>query len=142
MKSPSKAFSISNDRISGYFCSETVYNLSKKVLIDIEIKVLKKGLDYTPIQNKINELELTRDFSSVLWSASGQSYGKTKPTHLVIPFLTKKEKIRLLKKGIQGNNLHIFLCYLLFKTFFFIPQKTIQNRSQASPLKNLYSIPS
>ena len=90
MKSPSKAFSISNDRISGYFCSETVYNLSKKVLIDIEIKVLKKGLDYTPIQNKINELELTRDFSSVLWSASGQSYGKTKPTHLVIPFLTKK----------------------------------------------------
>ena len=60
--SPSKAFNNSNDRISGYFCSDTVFNLSKKVLTDIEIKVLEKGLDYAPIQNKINEPELRRDF--------------------------------------------------------------------------------
>ena len=53
-KSPSKAFNNSNDRLSGY--------LSKKVLTDIEIKVLEKGLDYAPIQNKINEPELRRDF--------------------------------------------------------------------------------
>ena len=37
-------------------------NLSKKILTDIEIKVLDKGLDYAPIQNKINEPELRRDF--------------------------------------------------------------------------------
>ena len=30
----SKAFNNSNDRISGYFCSDTVFNLSKKVLTD------------------------------------------------------------------------------------------------------------
>ena len=51
-----------NDRISGYFCSDTVFNLSKKVLSDMEIKIREKGLDYAPIQNKINKPELRRDF--------------------------------------------------------------------------------
>ena len=55
--------SITNsDRISGYFCSDTVFNLSKKVLSDMEIKILEKGLDYAPIQIKINKPELRRDF--------------------------------------------------------------------------------
>ena len=50
-KSPSKDFNIDNssNRISGYFCSDTVFNLSKKILTDIEIKVLEKGFDYAPI---------------------------------------------------------------------------------------------
>ena len=52
-KSPSKA-SNNNDCISRYFCSE--------VLTDTEIKVVEKGLDYAPIQNKINEPEFRRDF--------------------------------------------------------------------------------
>ena len=45
-----------------------MFNLSKKILTDIEIKVLKlilkfeKGLDYSPIQNKINEPELRINF--------------------------------------------------------------------------------
>ena len=51
-----------SDRISGYFCSDTVFNLSKKVLSDMEIKILEKGLDYVPIQSKINQPELRRDF--------------------------------------------------------------------------------
>ena len=50
-----------SDRISSFFCSDTVFNLSKKVLSYMEIKVLEKGLDYTPIQNKINEQDLRRD---------------------------------------------------------------------------------
>ena len=37
-------------------------NLSKKILTDIEIKVLDKVLDYAPIQNKINEPKLRKDF--------------------------------------------------------------------------------
>ena len=45
-------------RLSGYFCSDTIFNLSQKVLTDSEIKVLEKGLDYAPIQSKINEPEL------------------------------------------------------------------------------------
>ena len=44
------------------FCSDTVFNLSVKVLTDIEIKVLEKSLDYHPIQNKINEPEWRKDF--------------------------------------------------------------------------------
>ena len=34
---------IYENRLPGYFCSDTVFNLSKKVLSDAEIKVLGKG---------------------------------------------------------------------------------------------------
>ena len=54
--------STSEERIKGYFCSDTVFNLSNRVLSDNEIKVLEKGLDFAPIQRKINEPELRRDF--------------------------------------------------------------------------------
>ena len=50
-------------RLSGYFCSETVFNLSNRVLSDAEIRVLEKGLDYAPIQRKMNEPELIHDFN-------------------------------------------------------------------------------
>ena len=33
-------------RLTGYFCSETVFNLSSRALSDAEINVLEKGLDY------------------------------------------------------------------------------------------------
>ena len=58
----SKAKAIRKTRLSGYFCSNTVFNLNRKVLMDNEIKVLEKGLDYTPIQSKINEPKLLNDF--------------------------------------------------------------------------------
>ena len=48
-------------RLSGYFCSDTVFNLSKRVLSETEIKILEKGLDYAPIQRKINEPKLKND---------------------------------------------------------------------------------
>ena len=51
-----------DNRISGYFCSDTVFNLSRRVLSEDEIKVLEKGLDFAPIQNKVNESELRKDF--------------------------------------------------------------------------------
>ena len=49
-------------RINGYFCSDNVFNLSKKVLNEIEIKVLEKGLGFVPTPNIINEEDLRRDF--------------------------------------------------------------------------------
>ena len=52
----------SQSRLTGYFCSNTVFNLSRKVLSGTEIKILEKGLDYAPIQNKVNEPELRQDF--------------------------------------------------------------------------------
>ena len=56
------ANSSDESRLSGYFCSDTVFNLSKRVLSETEIKILEKGLDYAPIQRKINEPELKTDF--------------------------------------------------------------------------------
>ena len=50
-------------RLSGYFSSETIFNLTNRVLSDAEIRILEKGLDYSPIQRKINEPELRRDFN-------------------------------------------------------------------------------
>ena len=42
-------------RLRGHFCSDTIFNLSHRVLSDAEIKILEKGLDFAPIQRKINE---------------------------------------------------------------------------------------
>ena len=44
-------------------CSETIFNLSNRVLTDTEIKVLGKGLDFAPVQKKLNETELRSDFN-------------------------------------------------------------------------------
>ena len=52
----------SSKRIGGYFCSDTVFNLSSKVLTDTEINILEKGLDVAPIQNKTNQPELRKRF--------------------------------------------------------------------------------
>ena len=49
-------------RLSGYFCSDTAFNISKKVLSETEIKILEKALDYASMQKKINEPELKSDF--------------------------------------------------------------------------------
>ena len=48
--------------LEDYFCSKTVFNLSKKVLTETEIKVLEKGLDFAPIQKTLNEPELRKIF--------------------------------------------------------------------------------
>ena len=39
---------IPDKRLKSYFCSDTVFNLSSRVLSESEIKVLEKGLDFTP----------------------------------------------------------------------------------------------
>ena len=49
-------------RLKGFFCSKTVFNLSEKLLTEAEIKVLEKGLDFTPVQKTLNEPELRKDF--------------------------------------------------------------------------------
>ena len=53
----------SGSGLTGYFCSETIFNLSHRMLTDAEIKVLEEGLDFATIQRKINEPELKQDFN-------------------------------------------------------------------------------
>ena len=60
LDSSNKVSVTSERKLSGYFCSETVLNLSRKVLTETEIQILEKGLDFAPIQRKINEPELKR----------------------------------------------------------------------------------
>ena len=55
----------SQGQISGYFCSDTVFSLSHRVLTGTEIKISEKRLDYVPIQRKINEPELRKVFSEL-----------------------------------------------------------------------------
>ena len=51
-----------SDCIKGSFSSDSVFNLSKKVLCKTEIKVLEKGLGFSPTPSFINEADLQRDF--------------------------------------------------------------------------------
>ena len=51
-----------NDGLEDYFCSDTIFNLSNKVLSDPEVKVFEIGLDFAPTLQKINESELRKDF--------------------------------------------------------------------------------
>ena len=43
-------------------CSKSVFNLSKKVLTEIEISTEEKGLEFARIQKLLNEPELRKDF--------------------------------------------------------------------------------
>ena len=52
----------SSNCLKGHFCSDTIFNLSHRVLSDAEVKILDKGLDFALIQRKTNEPELRKDF--------------------------------------------------------------------------------
>ena len=62
-----KNVTTTDNRLSGYFCSETIFNLSNRVLTDTEIKVLEKGLDFAPIQKKLNEPELKQALNILIY---------------------------------------------------------------------------
>ena len=57
-------YNTDDSRMKRYFCTDTVFNVSNKVLTEGEIKVLEKGLDFARIQRKVNKLELRQDFES------------------------------------------------------------------------------
>ena len=58
-----KSLKIVNGRLKGYFYSKTVFNLSRKVLKEAEIRVAEKGLALAPTPTRINESELKRHFN-------------------------------------------------------------------------------
>ena len=57
--------STSSNHLKGHCCSGTIFNLSHKVLSDAAIKIFGKGLDFAPIQRKINESKVTKDFEEL-----------------------------------------------------------------------------
>ena len=67
-------------RIKGDFYSDVVFNLSRIILTETEIKVLEKGLNFAPIQNKINEPELRTDFNEFCRRMRTKWYFKDQPT--------------------------------------------------------------
>ena len=78
---PSKRLATSSAiRMTGYFCSDAVFNLSKRILTDIQTKVLEKGLDFAPIQRKINEPELRQDFADFSRRMHTKSFFRNEPT--------------------------------------------------------------
>ena len=104
--------------MSVYFCSDTVFNLSKRVLSDMEIKILEKGLDYAPIQNKINEPELKRDFERFVGQTRLKWYFRNKPNSSFSERLSFTPKSSW-KPPIGNPSLELFLSQIekeLFKS--------------------------
>ena len=58
-----KNFATTDNRLPGYFCSETIFNLKNQILTDTEIKVLEKGPDFAPSQKNLNETALRSNFN-------------------------------------------------------------------------------
>ena len=59
---PAKATIADEGHLGGSFCSKTIFNLSLRALLNIEIQVLEKRLDFSPVQRSFNELELRKEF--------------------------------------------------------------------------------
>ena len=72
--------------LRGHFCSETIFNLSHRVLSDTEIKIFEKGLDFAPIQRKINEPELREDLEEFCHHMRVKWYFRNEPSE---PFSNK-----------------------------------------------------
>ena len=94
LDSSNKVSVTSEGRLSGYFFSETVFNLSRKVLIETEIKILEKGLDFAPIQRKINEPELRSDFEEFCRRVRVKWHFRNEPSpdFSNIPYVKSKSK--------------------------------------------------
>ena len=59
---PTKATISDEGRLVGSFFSKNVFILSQRAPSDIEIQVLEKELDFSPVRRSLNEPELQNDF--------------------------------------------------------------------------------
>ena len=69
-----------SQRLKGYFCADTVFNLSQKVLTVTEIKVLERGLGFVPTPKLINEADLRRDFEDFSRKMRCRWYFRNEPS--------------------------------------------------------------
>ena len=101
-------YNIDDSRMKRYFCSDTVFNLSNKVLTEDEIKVLEKGLDFAPIQRKVNEPELRQDFENFCRRMRIKWHFRNEPTDNFSEKLAFSSKA-LWKPPLGHPNLEVFL---------------------------------
>ena len=101
---------VDESRLSGYFCSDTDFNLSKRVLSETEIKILEKGWDYAYIQSKLSEPQLKSDLGGfcgsmrIKWNFSFRN--KPSENFSEIPSFRLKSSWKPLKRN---PNLEMFL---------------------------------
>ena len=69
-----------NERLDDYFCSESVFSLSKKVLTETEIRDFEKGLGFAPTPTKINETGLRAGFNEFARKMRFKWFFRNKPT--------------------------------------------------------------
>ena len=76
-----------------------MFNLSRKVLTETEIKILEKGLDFAPIQRKINEPGLRSDFEEFCRRVQVKWHFRNEPSpdFSNIPYVKSKSKWNPLK---------------------------------------------
>ena len=113
----------SQSRLTGYFCSNTVSNLSRKVLSNTEIKILEKGLDCAPIHNRVNEPELRQDFGKFSRKMRLKWYFRNEATEDFSE--TSSFRFKSSWKPPQGNaSLKLFLSQIE-RELFEIPKKRL-----------------
>ena len=96
-----------------YIC---LYNLSRRVLSEAEISVLEKGLDFAPVQNKINEPELRRDFEQFCRHMRIKQHFRNEPTQDFsnTPAFTPKSSLNPSK---SHPNIEVFLSQIEHELF-------------------------
>ena len=98
----------SDERLQGDFCSDTVFNLSNRVLSENELKVLGKGLDFPSIQRKINKPELLKDFEEFFRRIRTKWNFRNEPSQdfSIVPVFSRKSPW---KPPLRYPNLEVFL---------------------------------
>ena len=96
-----------DNRFSRYLCSETIFNLSNRVLTDTDIKVLEKGLKFAPIQQKLNEPEPRSDFNEFCRRMRLKWYFRDESENFI--------GVTLFNRNLSGNHLKVILVLMFSK---------------------------
>ena len=109
-----------NGRLQGCFCSDVVFNLSYKVLTDLEISVLGKELGFSPTPTFINEADLRRDFADFARKMRFKWFFRNEPTEDFSEILAFRINANWsIPKGLPA--LEIFLSQMKGKIFSLLP---------------------
>ena len=125
--------------MKGYFCSDTVFNLSNKVLSQTEISVLEKVLGLVPTPNMINEADLRRDFNEFSRKMRCKWYFRDEPSEEFSEIPAFKPKSTW-KPPAGDQCVELFLSKMEHELFSFLPGKPQSynlTKEEWQALKNL-----